>query len=97
MAHVMQRHPDGTADYLGYSPSQAPVCMRWVCRTPDQDGLGIAFPATSEVEGYTAEKAKGNIVELAGGDSWTVDMRMGLLTKGEAAEMADRIAAIRAE
>ena len=87
LAHAIQKHPDGTADYIGYRPSQAPLCMRWVCRTPDQDGLGIAFPSTSEVEGYTAEKAKGHVVELAGGDIWTIDMRMGLLTAAEAGEI----------
>ena len=43
--------------------------MRWVCRTPDQDGLGLAFPSTSEVEGYSAEKAKGQVVELGGGQT----------------------------
>ena len=42
-AHAIQAHPDGTADYIGYRPDQAPICMRWICRTPDQDGLGIAF------------------------------------------------------
>ena len=95
-AHAMQRHPDGSADYIGYRPSQAPVCMRWICRTPDQDGLGLAFPSTSEVEGYTAEKAKGHGVELAGGGIWSVDMRMGLLTPDEAADMEAGITALRA-
>ena len=54
--------------------------MRWICRTPDQDGLGLAFPATAEVEGFTAEKFKGNIVKLDGKKSWSITMRMGLLT-----------------
>ena len=27
----------------------------------DQDGLGIAFPSTSGVEGYTAEKEKAEL------------------------------------
>ena len=69
--------------------------MRWICRTPDQDGLGIAFPATAEVEGYTAEKAKGHMVELAGGKSWSIAMRMGLLTAAEAGDMKAAIIRIR--
>jgi hypothetical protein len=43
----------------------------------------MAFPATAEVEGYSAEKRKGNIVVLDGGRSWRVDMRLGLLTAPE--------------
>ena len=95
LAHAMQRHPDGSADYLRYRPSQAPLCTRWICRTPDQDGLGFAFPATSEVEGYTAEKAKGHGLELAGGDVWRIDIRMGLLTDAEADDVEARIEAVR--
>ena len=95
LAHAMQAHPDGTADYIGFRPDQAPICTRWICRTPDQDGLGIAFPATAEVEGYTAEKAKGHVIELAGGALWTIDISMGLLTATEAAGLKDRIDAVR--
>ena len=95
LAHAMQAHPDGTADYIGFRPDQAPVCTRWVCRTPDQDGLGIAFPATAEVEGYTAEKAKGHVIELVGGATWNIDISMGLLTATEAAGLKDRIDAVR--
>lgn len=95
VAHAMQIHPDGSADYIGFRPDQAPICTRWVCRTPDQDGLGIAFPATAEVEGYTAEKAKGHVIELAGGATWNIDIAMGLLTVAEAAGVRDRIDAVR--
>ena len=42
--------------------------------------MGIAFPATAEVEGYTAEKAKGHLIELAGGAVWNIDITMGLKT-----------------
>ena len=94
-AHAMQRHPAGSADYISYQPSQAPICMRWVCRTPDQDGLGIAFPSTSEVEGHTAEKAKGQVVELGGGEIWNIDIRMGLLTASETDGMMQRNEQVR--
>ena len=94
-AHAIQIHPDGSADYIGYRPDQAPICMRWICRTPDQDGLGLAFPATAEVEGFTAEKSKGNIIVLDGKKSWSIAMRMGLLTASEAGDMKARINRIR--
>ncbi len=95
-AHAVQKRPDGTADYICYQPAQAPICMRWICRTPDQDGIGLAFPATSEVEGYAAEKAKGQVVELAGGETWNIDMRMGHLDKTEVPAILKRIAEIQA-
>jgi hypothetical protein len=94
-AHALQRRPDGTSDYIRYQPSQTPMCIRWICRTPDQDAIGIAFPSTSEVEGYTAEKAKGQVLKLDGGKSWRVDMRMGLLTSEETEAMTDQISRIR--
>jgi len=94
-AHALQKHPDGTADYIRYQPAQAPLAMRWVCRTPDQDGLGMAFPATSGVEGYSAEKAKGRVVSLDGGATWRVDMTMGLLTATETAQAIDDIDRVR--
>lgn len=82
-AHALQKRPDGTADYMRYRPSQTSQCIRWICRTPDQDAIGMAFPSTSEVEGYTAEKKKGLVVSVAGGASWRVDMRLGALTTSE--------------
>lgn len=94
-AHAVQKHPDGTADYVRCRPDQAPLCMRWICRTPDQDGLGIAFPATSGVEGYTAEKAKGRVETVEGGATWRIDMRLGLLTAPEASDTIALINKVR--
>jgi hypothetical protein len=82
-AHALLRRPDGSSDYMRYRPDQCSQCCRWICRTPDQDAIGMAFPATSEVEGYTAEKKKGLFVLLEGQKSWRVDMRMGALSKSE--------------
>ncbi len=95
-AHALQEHPDGTADYVRCRPDQAPLCTRWICRTPDQDGLGIAFPATSGVEGYTTEKSKGRVAEVPGGETWQLDMQLGLLTPTETADMIARIDQINA-
>jgi hypothetical protein len=87
-AHALQKRPDGTSDYIRYRPSEAAKCIRWICRTPDQDAVGMAFPATAETEGYTAEKAKGNLVELEGGKTWSVAMRLGTLDRNETAALA---------
>ncbi len=94
-AHALQKHPDGTADYVRCRPDQAPLCTRWICRTPDQDGLGIAFPSTSGVEGYTVEKAKGRVETVEGGDTWRIDMQFGLLTEAETTEAIALIDSVR--
>ena len=93
-AHALQKRPDGTADYMRYMPKQTRYCIRWICRTPDQDAIGMAFPSTSETEGYTAEKKKGNVVVVEGGARWRVDMRLGALTKNETAAVVKEIEAI---
>ena len=96
-AHALQKHPGNFSDYISYRPQQAPVCMRWICRTSDLDGLGVAFPATSGVEGYTVEKNKDRVVQLAGGDTWQIAMRMGHLTAAETTDVINAIDQIRAE
>ncbi len=58
-------------------PTNSTHGVRWISRTPDQDALGMVSPATAEPEGYTAEKAKGNILTLAGGAEWRCAMEMG--------------------
>ena len=85
-AHTLQLHPDGNADYIRHRPEQLPVGVRWICRTPDQDALGLNLPATAEPEGYTAEKAKGYVAELAGGAEWRCDYVMGALAADDAAK-----------
>jgi len=93
-AHTMQLHPDGTADYICHKPAQLDKGVRWICRTPDQDALGMVLPATAEPEGYHAEKAKGNIKVLAAGAAFTCEMAAGVLTAAEAAAMGKQIAQI---
>lgn len=90
-AHTLQRHPDGRADYIRHRPEQLPVGVRWICRTPDQDAAGINLPATAEPEGYSAEKAKGYVKELAGGEAWRCEYVMGALSADEAVRVAEKI------
>ena len=93
-AHSMQVHPDGYADFIRHRPSQLDKGVRWICRTPDQDALGINLPATAEPEGYTAEKAKGNVKELPGGGVFVSEIEAGVLTLAEAAELETHIESI---
>lgn len=85
-AHTLQVHPDGSADVMRHRPDQLPKGVRWICRTADQDALGMLLPATAEPEGYTAEKAKGNVLLLPPGGVWTCSMQMGALTPAQAAQ-----------
>ena len=51
----------------------------------------MCLPATAEPEGYPAEKAKGNVRSLPGGESVRFDMEAGYLSPAEATQMEDRI------
>ncbi|CAN5735705.1 aldose 1-epimerase family protein [soil metagenome] len=93
-AHTMQVHPDGNADYIRHRPAQLDQGVRWICRTPDQDALGMVLPATAEPEGYAAEKAKGHVKMLAGGASFTCEMEAGVLNTAQAAQMETKISNI---
>jgi len=90
-AHAMQVHPDGSADYIRYKPAQLDKGVRWICRTPDQDALGLVLPATAEAEGYHAEKAKGHVKILPAGESFTCEIEAGWLSPTDAAAMTATI------
>lgn len=93
-AHSMQIHPDGSADYIRHKPAQLDKGVRWICRTPDQDALGLILPSTAEPEGYAAEKAKGNVKLLPGGATYRCEFECGVLPAGEVAGMETKIAGI---
>ncbi|MGQ9553499.1 MAG: DUF4432 family protein [Anaerolineae bacterium] len=95
-AHTMQVHPEGSADYVRHRPSQLDKGVRWICRTPDQDALGMVLPATAEPEGYTAEKAKGNLKILPPGGQFHFNIQMGALTAEEARGVEAKVGRILA-
>jgi len=81
-ARTLHIHPDGSADLLRHRPSQLDHGVRWICRTADQEALGME-PCTAEVEGFSAEKAKGNVRSLPGGATFTSGLEIGVLTPDE--------------
>ena len=95
-AHSMQVHPDGSADYVSHRPDQLDKTVRWIARPGDQDACGFAMPATAEPEGYTAEKAKGNIRTLPAGGHFQADFRIGALDASAAKQMEEKIKGILA-
>jgi hypothetical protein len=90
-AYSMQVHPDGYAHYLRHRPAELNKGVRWMCRTPDQDALGLYLPATAEHQGYSAEKAKGNVKLLPAGKSVAFHLEAGLLHPNEAKNMEAKI------
>jgi hypothetical protein len=92
-ASSMQVHPDGSADIVRHRPAQLSHGIRWICRTPDQEALGFE-PATAEVDGYTAEKAKGNVRLLPGGEVFQAEYQMGLLAPEQAKMECEKISAL---
>ena len=96
-AHSLQALPDGTADFISHRPSELPRGVRWITRTADQDAIGIYLPATAEANGYTAEKAKGNVLSIDAGQSFKCSLEFGALDTKDTSEMKGMIAAISAQ
>jgi hypothetical protein len=90
LSHAMQIHPDGSADYVSHRPSQLDVGVRWICRTPDIEALGMEA-GTAGTEGYTAEKKKGSIKSIGPGEEFFCDYSFGLLKRAEANTMEKKI------
>lgn len=90
-AHTLQIHPDGNADYVAHRPAQLDKGVRWICRTPDQQAIGIVLPATAEPEGYHAEKNKGNIKVIPPKGSFFCQMLAGALSPDEVKTIQTKI------
>lgn len=96
IAHAMQLVPEGGADFVSYKPAELDHAVRWICRTPDQQGLGIVLPATAEPDGYTKEKEKGNVKSLQGGATFRTSFDLGALDPRESESLANQIQTVLA-
>ena len=90
-AHNLQIYPDGASDYMRHQPAQLPIGVRWICRTADQDALGLVLPATAETEGYTAEKDKGYVRTLAPKEQVVFNYELGALSPHETKHIEELI------
>ncbi|WP_238006983.1 DUF4432 family protein [Dactylosporangium sp. AC04546] len=86
-AHALQLHPDGGADFVRHRPEELDHALRWLVRDGDQDALGLALPATAEVEGVQRETEKGNVRQLSPGEEFTCTVEFGALDAADAATM----------
>jgi len=94
-AHFMQVHPDGTADYASFAPENTGTCARWICRTGDQEAVGIAFPVRSPDE---PGNVNGKVLihpPLAQGERFVNEIVAAVLTSAEAEAMARHIEAVK--
>ena len=94
-AHSLQMLPDGSADFVSHRPDELDHGIRWIARNGDQDALGLMLPATAESDGYTAEKAKGNLKIVPPGGTFSATVTFGALTPADAVRMEAAIQAVR--
>lgn len=93
-AHALQLLPDGSADFVSFRPSELKRGVRWMTRTSNQDALGLFLPGTAEADGYTAEKAKGNLVVVPPNCEYRIALRFGALQRGEAEKLHYHVAQV---
>jgi hypothetical protein len=95
-AHSLQRHEGGdSADIIKHKPAQLDKAARWLVVDPQHRALGLALPATSEPNGVTAEREKGNVRSLASGSTALFEIEAGAVCGAAAVEAAEaQIAAV---
>jgi hypothetical protein len=94
MTHMIQKHPDGRADYISWDVKSLDHAVRWILIHEDQKVMAMALPATCDPEGYTAEKAKGNLRSIPGLGTARFSLRTGALDSGETDRMEKNILAL---
>jgi hypothetical protein len=79
MTHMMVRRPERDAFYISWPLKDLPRTTRWFLCNSDQSVGAFALPGTCEPEGYLAEKRKGNVRVLAGGEQADFKVTLGYL------------------
>lgn len=91
LTHMIQKHPDGSSDYISYDAQMLNHTVRWILKHEDQKVVGMALPSTCDPEGYTAEKQKGNVRSIPALGSVSFTIRTGYLDAGETRKMENTI------
>ena len=89
--HYAMLRREGDAFAIRWDPETMPHTVRWVLVNSDQSVAAFAMPATCEPEGYTAEKHKGNVRTLAGGQSATFETEIAYIPRDQAAAVVTEI------
>ena len=96
-AHAMQVMPEGDACYVGFDTAKLPYALRWVCRTGDEDGIGIALPTTGTNHSTAYQREHGLFNTLAPYAHDRLRFDFGYLPKERAQEMESHINQILGE
>lgn len=94
-AHFMQVHADGTADYTSFQPENTGAAARWICRTGDQEAVGMAFPVRSPDEVARVNGKVVNHAPLGKGETFKNEIVAAVFTPAEAEAMARHIEAVK--
>ena len=89
--HAMQVMPDGDACYVGFRTKELPFALRWLCRTEDEDGIGIALPTTGTNRSTAYQKEHGYYNTLAPGAHEELRFDFGYLNPEQVKEMEAHI------
>lgn len=89
--HAMQVMPDGDACYVGFRTAELPYALRWLCRTGDEDGIGVALPTTGTNRSTAYQKEHGLFNTLAPGAHESIRFNFGYLGQNEAKAMENHI------
>lgn len=95
--HAMLERPEGDGFFMSWRAEDFGHMARWILNGEDAQVAAFALPSTCEPEGYTAEKAKGNLRSVAPGETAAFATRFGYLTAPQTAEFAARIARMNQE
>lgn len=90
-AHAMQVMPNGDAHYVGFRTVELPYGLRWICRTGDEDGIGIALPTTGTNRSTKYQKEHGFYNTILPGEHESLRFCFGYLLADKAAAMAKHI------
>ena len=91
LVHFMMARREGDGFTIAWDPTTMPHTIRWILANSDQRVAAFAMPATCEPEGYTAEKRKGNVRNLAGGAKASFTTHIGYVDSTRAAAVAQSI------
>lgn len=89
--HAMQIMPDKDACYVGFRTTELKYALRWMCRTGDEDGIGIALPTTGTNLSSAYQKEHGLYNTLTPNAHESIRFNFGYLNKEEAKVMEEHI------
>jgi len=95
LSHFLQIHPDGTADHVSFKAAETGAGTRWICRTPDKDAIGIAFPVRSTTTPGKVNDLPVILEPLGPGESFSTTVQAAVLGEAETAAMREKIRAVK--